>query len=48
VVTTQFGFIPGCAISASVQIHNFVRNGLPAAELPGARPVPATYQGHRQ
>ena len=48
VVTTQFGFIPGCAISASVQIHNFVRNGFPAAETPGARPVPAAHQGHRQ
>jgi hypothetical protein len=41
VVTTQFGFIPGCAISASVQIHNFVHNGLPAAELPISRPVMA-------
>lgn len=39
VVTTQFGFVPGCAISASVQIHNFVRNGLPAAQLPAPRPV---------
>ena len=39
VVTTQFGFIPGCAISAFVQVHNFVRNGLPAAPLSIARPV---------
>ncbi len=39
VVTTQFGFIPGCAISASVQIHNFVRNGLPTEPIPDARIV---------
>jgi hypothetical protein len=38
VVTTQIGFIPGCAISASVQIHNFIRNGLPAA-VPTPQPV---------
>lgn len=41
VVTTQFGFIPGCAISASVQIHNFIRNGLPASPMPTTRPVVA-------
>lgn len=26
VVTAQIGFIPGCAISAAVQIYSFVRN----------------------
>lgn len=25
VVTTQFGFIPGCAVSAAVQTHSFLR-----------------------
>ncbi|HEX6337065.1 MAG TPA: hypothetical protein VFZ85_08930 [Jiangellaceae bacterium] len=39
VVTAQFGFIPGCAISASVQIHNFVRNGMPAELSPDVRTV---------
>jgi hypothetical protein len=37
VVTAQFGFIPGCAISACVQIHNFVCNGMPASDLPDVR-----------
>jgi hypothetical protein len=41
VVTTQFGFIPGCTVSASVQIHNFLRGG-PGLSLPavpaGSRP----------
>ncbi len=37
VVTTQFGFIPGCAVSASVQIHNFIRGGMPAVGLRDAR-----------
>ncbi|HEX6234905.1 MAG TPA: hypothetical protein VFZ63_17375 [Jiangellaceae bacterium] len=41
VVTSQLGFIPGCAISASVQIHNFVRNGLPTTGLPTTHPVTA-------
>jgi hypothetical protein len=39
VVTAQWGFVPGCAISASVQIHNFVRGGMPAAGFPNARTV---------
>ena len=38
VITAQLGFIPGCAISASVQIHNFVRNGVPVAALPDTQP----------
>ena len=38
VVTTQFGFIPGCAVSASVQIHNFLRSDVSASGLPAARP----------
>jgi hypothetical protein len=37
VVTGQWGFIPGCAISASVQIHNFVRAGALAAGPPDPR-----------
>lgn len=36
VVTTQIGFIPGCAISAAVQIYSFVRNST------GTRPLEAT------
>lgn len=35
IVTTQFGFIPGCAVSASVQIHNFLRGG-PVVGFPAA------------
>jgi hypothetical protein len=27
VVTTQLGFIPGCAVSAAVQTHSFLRRG---------------------
>ncbi|MGH9054039.1 MAG: hypothetical protein ACRDWX_13755 [Acidimicrobiia bacterium] len=27
VVTTQLGFIPGCAVSAAVQTHSFLRCG---------------------
>jgi hypothetical protein len=27
VVTTQLGFIPGCALSAGVQAHSFLRRG---------------------
>ena len=27
VVTTQLGFIPGCAVSAAVQTHTFLRRG---------------------
>ena len=29
VVTTQLGFIPGCAISAAVQTYSFLRRGRP-------------------
>jgi hypothetical protein len=27
VVTTQLGFIPGCAVSAAVQTYSFLRRG---------------------
>ncbi len=29
VVTTQLGFIPGCAVSAAVQTYSFLRRGRP-------------------
>jgi hypothetical protein len=31
VVTTQFGFIPGCAVSAAVQTHSFLAGRSPSA-----------------
>lgn len=32
-VTGQLGFIPGCAVSASVQIHSFLRNSTKTMRL---------------
>lgn len=38
VLTGQFGFIPGCAVSAAVQTASFVRHGHGPVVLPMPRP----------
>ena len=32
IITGQLGFVPGCLVSAAVQVHNFVRAGAVRAE----------------
>ncbi|HEX6325303.1 MAG TPA: hypothetical protein VFZ72_01930 [Jiangellaceae bacterium] len=32
ILTGQLGFVPGCLVSAAVQVHNFVRAGAVRAE----------------
>jgi hypothetical protein len=33
VATSQLGFIPGCAVSAAVQAHSYLRDGEPMREV---------------
>lgn len=49
VVTSQLGFVPGCAISASVQIHSLLRNSAraPTPSTSRAIPEPTNSRQHR-